>query len=166
MVNEMYGKRVAVPEVMLTINLQNEMVQKWGSYDADKKAFILDTKNLLFTFYQVYPHCIPLKREHMKYTWGKQLMKSMPSLKPYIEGQGNAFAVLAKKKPNWQEEMEETNEQALKLYIARKQVEYDRMLDNLKKMGESMEFSNKMIALQNAISRAPAGTTVNVTIRP
>jgi hypothetical protein len=164
--NEIVGQRAVIADVPLIASMQKEIVAKWATYPESKKKSILGAPKALSFMYQVYPHCTPFYKEHQKHLWGQDIASATPQIKPIVDARAKEFAIIAKKNPDWKTQMENNNETALQAYLQRKQAEYDRQLKMMDKIYDSMVFSNKMTSINNAILRAPAGSTVHIDIRP
>jgi hypothetical protein len=164
--NEIVGQRAIIADVPLIVSMQKEIVAKWAMYPESKKKAILGTPRALSFMYTVYPHCTPFYKEHQKHLWGQDIVVSTPQIKPIVDARAREFVLIAKKNPDWKTQMENNNEIALQAYLQRKQSEYDRQLKMMDRMYDSMVFSNKMNAINNAILRAPSGSTVHIDIRP
>ena len=102
----------------------------------------------------------------MRHLWGLDMVKTMPQLKPLVDARTKEFADIAKKYPNWKEEMEQANQAAFQAYLQQKQQEHERLMKSLDRMYDSVVFSGKMRQLSSLVTNAPSGSTVNVTIHP
>jgi hypothetical protein len=165
-INEIVGRKALVADVPTIVKMQKEILSRWPTMPQSKKQAILNATENLWSFRNVYPHCAPLYKEHQKYVWSKELVSSVPDLKSVVEARAQEFAKIAKKDPNWKEKMEQINEAALQAYLQRQQQEFDRQMKMMDRIYDSVVFSGKMNAINNAILRAPAGTTVRIDIRP
>ncbi len=165
-INEILGSKAVIADVPAIIKMQKEIIAKWPTYSALKREAILKAPSGLFNFYEVYPNCAPLYREHQKYLWSREMAVTNPQLKPIVDARAAEFAKIAKKNPNWQEEMEKANQEAINAFLQKNEEKHQRLMKMMDRMYDSMVFSGKMNAINNAILRAPAGTTVHIDIRP
>ncbi len=164
--NEILGSKAVIADVPTIIKMQKEIVTKWPTYSPAKRENILRSPRELSSFYQVYPHFTPLYQEHQKYLWSKEMVASMPALKPIVEARAAEFVRIAKKNPNWKEEMEQNNQAAFNAFLQKNEEQHQRLMKMMDRIYDSTVFSGKMNAINNAILRAPAGTTVHIDIRP
>jgi hypothetical protein len=165
-INAILGQKAVIADVPAIINMQKEILAKWPMMPAAKRQAILEAPRGLASIYQVYPNFTPLYQEYQKHLWGQEMVASTPQLKPVVEARAQEFAQIAKKNPNWKAEMEANNQAAFQAFLQRDQEAHQRLMKTMDRMYDSVVFSNKMTALNNAILRAPAGSTVNITIRP
>jgi hypothetical protein len=165
-INEILGKTTLIADVPMIIKMQKEIVAKWPTYSPVKREGILKAPRELSSFYQVYPHFSPLYQEHQKYLWSREMVASMPALKPVVDARAAEFAKIAKKNPNWKEDMERNNQEVFDAFLKRDMKQHERLIDMMIDIRKSQDFSNKINALNNAILRAPAGSTVHIDIRP
>jgi hypothetical protein len=165
-INEILGRKAVLADVSASIQMQKEIVAKWSTYSPAKRETILKAPSGLFNIYEVYPYCASLYQEHQKYLWGRDMVASIPQLKPVVDARAAEFAKIAKKNPNWKEDMDKANQEAINAYLQKNEEKHQRMMKIMDRMYDSMVFSNKMTALNNAILRAPSGSTVHIDIRP
>ena len=164
--NEVLGQKAVIADVPSIIKLQKEVLAKWPAMSAAKKEAILTAPRALSSIYQVYPHFSPLYQEYQKHLWGQDMVASIPQIKPAVDARAAEFAKIAKKNPNWKDEMEKNNQAIFTAFLQRNEEQHQRLMKNMDRMYDSVVFSGKMNAINNAILRAPSGSTVRIDIRP
>ena len=163
--NEVIGTKATVADVPAILRMQKDILAKWPSLSAAKKTDILQSTKGLFRMYQVYPHFTPLYQEHEKHLWGLDMVASMPQIKPIVDARSKEFASIAKKDPNWKANMERNNEAAFKAFLQKNDADFQRQMKMMDRIYDSVVFSGKINAINNAILRAPSGSSVRIDVR-
>ncbi len=165
-INEVVGRKVAFSDIRSHARIVKEVVAKWPTFSAAKRAMILDAPQGLYRINNTYSHFTPLYQEYQKHLWGQDMVVSIPKLKPLVEARSAEFARIAKKNPNWKAEMEANNQAAFTAFLQKNEEAFQRQMKAMDRMYDSIVFSNKISAINNAILRAPVGTEVRIDIRP
>jgi hypothetical protein len=159
-INQVMGEDTVPLTPTVKAKIVERIIQQWGTFSPAKKKEILNGTKLFASVQNAWQFQLPLTREHYCHTWGQELVKSMPELKPFVDKRAAYFKNLAKKDPNWKVKADSSQKQ-LEQNIVQMHGEYLR--GQTQRMNAAMDELVKsrhvlaMNILENA-KRGPAET--------